>query len=95
MATATNSNPTNDQLLQVLKSHMEDSKNEQFLVFIHGGPGLGKTWTVNEFKNMLSSNNEKYLCTAFTGNATSLLSGGETIHSLFQFYVGKKPSKSY
>jgi PIF1-like helicase len=39
---------------------------------------------------MLSSNNEKYLCTAFTGNATSLLSGGETIHSLFQFYVGKK-----
>jgi PIF1-like helicase len=57
---------------------------------MHGGPGVGKTWTVNEFKNMLCRKNEKILCTAFTGVAASLLTGGETIHSLFQFHFGKK-----
>jgi PIF1-like helicase/Phosphoglucose isomerase len=39
---------------------------------------------------MLCRKNEKFLCTAFTGVAASLLTGGETIHSLFQFHVGKK-----
>ena len=39
--------------------------------------------------------NEKKLCTAFTGVAASLLTGGETIHSLFQYHVGKKIFKSH
>ena len=34
--------------------------------------------------------NRKHVCTAFTGVAASLLSGGETIHSLFHIPVGKK-----
>ena len=92
ISTKTIFNPTNDQInvLKVLKSHLHEFKNEQFLLFIHGGPGVGKTWTVNEFKNMLTTNNEKFLCTAFTGVAASLLNGGETLHSLFQFHVGRK-----
>ena len=39
---------------------------------------------------MLCRKNENFLCTAFTGVAASLLTGGETMHSLFQFHVGKK-----
>ena len=86
-----NMTPTNDQLkvLQVLKSYLQEFQDKQFLLFIHGGPGVGKTWTINEFKNMLREKRLKFLCTAYTGVAASLLNGGETIHSLFQFYIGK------
>lgn len=87
-----NINPTNDQsnVLKTLTYCVEKNYNEQFLIFIHGGPGVGKTWTMNEFKKTLMKNNKKFICTAYTGVAASLLTGGETIHSLFQFHIGEK-----
>ena len=69
---------------------MTDS-DEELLLIIHGGPGVGKTWTINEFKMMLLNANERFVCTAYTGAAASLLAGGETIHYLFQITVGKNP----
>ena len=64
-------------------------RDDQFLVCIHGGPGVGKTWTINELKKN-NKLHKKHVSTAFTGVAASLLSGGETIHSLFHIPVGKK-----
>lgn len=43
-------NPTDDQLYTLSKLEKYLHVDEQFLTFIHGGPGVGKTWTINEFK---------------------------------------------
>ena len=82
---------TKDQIkaLNFFENYLTTNFDKQLLLFIHGGPGVGKTWTINEFKSKLSHANEKFLCTAYTGAAASLLAGGETIHSLFQIPVGK------
>jgi PIF1-like helicase len=82
--------PTNDQLFALSQLDNYLQTNEQFLIFIHGGPGVGKTWTINQFKNKMENLNKKHISTAYTGVAASLLSGGETIHSLFHIPVGKK-----
>ena len=84
----TSSKPTNDQskALSILENYLTNETHTQLLLFIHGGPGVGKTWTI---KKKLKNLHKKILCTAYTGAAASLLFGGETIHSLFQIPVGK------
>lgn len=82
--------PTEDQLIALSEFQTYFQTNEQYLIFIHGGPGVGKTWTINEMKKKMDSIHLKHISTAFTGVAASLLTGGETIHSLFHIPVGKK-----
>lgn len=41
----------------------------------------------NKHEKILKEKNKKDLCTVCIGVAARLLSGGETIHSLFQFHV--------
>jgi PIF1-like helicase len=81
--------PTEDQLYSLSQFENYLQRDNQFLIFIHGGPGVGKTWTINELKKM-DTLHRKHDSAAFTGVAASLLSGGETIHSLFHITVGKK-----
>lgn len=85
-----NATPTEDQLKAISEVNKYLKSEDQFLVFIHGGPGVGKTWTINEIKKEMNKLNKKHVSIAFTGVAASLLSGGETIHSLFHIPIGKK-----
>ena len=36
-----------------------NEKNEDFFHFIHGGPGVGKTWTINEYEKFPKKKNKK------------------------------------
>lgn len=74
--------------MSILENYLTNETHTQLLLFIHGRPGVRKTWTINEFKKKLENLHKKFLCTAYTGAAASLLVGGETIHSLFQIPVG-------
>ena len=86
--------PTTDQLrcLQIVSDHIDHlctekanngSDRRQLLLFIHGGPGVGKTWVVNTIREMLEKAEIGSVSTAFTGAAASMIPTAETIHSLF------------
>lgn len=63
---------TQEKTLQILQS----GKN----VFLTGEPGSGKTFTINQFTEYLSSKNIPYAVTASTGIAATHING-TTIHS--------------
>ena len=46
----TSSKPTNDQskALSILENYLTNETHTQLLLFIHGGPGVGKTWTIKK-----------------------------------------------
>jgi hypothetical protein len=56
--------------------------NKQVLIILHGGPGTGKSTTVNAILDELPINSS--LCCAPTGIAATLLKNGKTINSLLK-----------
>ena len=87
--------PTQDQLkvlqlvadhidiVQAAKATLQPGKPPRLLLLILGGPGVGKTWTLNTIRKLLSESGVDSVSTAFTGAAASLIPGAETTHSLF------------
>jgi hypothetical protein len=69
--------------LFLTKSNPKPQKVPQLLLLIHGWPGVGKTWTVNTIRALLSDADIGTCSTAFTGAAASLISEAETTHSMF------------
>ena len=61
-----------------------DAVNSGRHVFVTGGAGCGKTWTMRALVEGMTLAGTQYVCTATTGVAAQLLPGGVTIHS----YVG-------
>jgi len=56
---------------------------EQLFLLIHGGPGVGKTWTLHRMQEILREFDLGVLFCAFAGSAASLLPNAETINTLF------------
>ena len=65
-----------------------DAVNSGRHVFLTGGAGCGKTWTMRALVEGMTLAGTQYACTATTGVAAQLLPGGITIHS----YVGFRRS---
>jgi hypothetical protein len=51
----------------------------QLRLLLLGGPGTGKTWTVNKLIEIIEAFGLKAVCMAYTGKAASLMSGGNHI----------------
>ena len=51
----------------------------QLRLLLLGGPGTGKTWTVNKLIEIIEAFGLKAVCMAYTGKAASLVSGGNHI----------------
>ncbi|RCN43056.1 hypothetical protein ANCCAN_10937 [Ancylostoma caninum] len=58
------------------------------LFFIDGPGGSGKTYLYNALFNILIGQNNKVICTAWTGIAANLLPNGRTAASLFKLDIG-------
>jgi len=92
--------PTQDQaaILAKIEEHLrllQQSKNDspQLLLMIHGGPGVGKTWTIQEIMKLVEAHGFKSACTAFTGVAASLIPQAETINTTFSIPVARFSKK--
>ena len=57
-------------------------------IFLSGGPGVGKTFTVNRILEYADALDVPYICGAFSASAATNLKSGATLHSLFQIPVG-------
>jgi len=66
--------------MQYKAAHKHISAPEQLLVFIHGGPGVGKSFFALELISYIDSNT--ICCAAPTGIAASELYKGRTLHDL-------------
>jgi len=80
--------PNSDQtnVLNVIQRHIErlqsKKSSDPFILLIHGGPGVGKTWTVNKARELFEAAGMETVSTAFTGSAATMIPTAETMHSL-------------
>lgn len=65
-----------------------DAVNSGRHVFVTGGAGCGKTWTMRALVEGMVAAGTHFACTATTGVAAQLLPGGKTIHA----FVGYRRS---
>ena len=94
--------PTSDQLkaLNILADHVDQYQNHffdpkqpkpnQLRLLILGGPGVGKTWTINAIREMARQSFLGTCSSAFTGAAACLLPGSETCNSLLAIPATEK-----
>lgn len=61
---------------------------------VHGPGGTGKTFLLNQILNHCLNQNVKTIAMAYTGIASSLLSKGKTVHSLFRIPWNQKQQVS-
>ena len=61
-------------------------------VFVHGGPGVGKTHTINTISALYPSGKIKIV--ASTGTASTLLTGSQTIHSALCLGINDKANNT-
>jgi hypothetical protein len=54
-------------------------------IFVHGGPGVGKSFTIDTLTKIASFRKRKVLVAAYTGVAASNIDGGDTLHRVFKF----------
>jgi hypothetical protein len=74
--------------------HNKHLPNEQQLkplhLFVHGGPGTGKSFFSLRLQKRLATVGLSLLCTAPTGCAAAELFRGRTLHELFSITVGER-----
>ena len=77
-------------VLETLSLHLQEPKQQLFML-LHGGPGVGKTWTVIEFIRLCEVFGKNVLPCSATGAACSNIPGAVTIHTGFDIhpYTGK------
>lgn len=82
---------TQQELMKILTDHIDGGQKEQLLLFVLGGPGVGKTWSVNTLIQLLDSIRAKgVLASAFMGSAASNIPGSGTVHRLYNIPIPKK-----
>ena len=73
--------------------HRDGVKPPQLKVLVLGGPGVGKSFVIERFTEMLENAGLKSIVTAYTGVAVSLHKNAETISSKFHLKILKKDEK--
>ena len=71
------------EAVEAWKEKQTTKEPDQLLLLISGGPGVGKTFTINAIRSLLEAKGIRTLSTAYTGAAASIIPTAETIHSLF------------
>ena len=81
----------------MLGSHVDKHHNGpkplQLKVLVLGGPGVGKSFVIEQFTEMLDAAGLKSILTAYTGVAVALHKNAETISSKFHLKILKKDEK--
>jgi nucleoside-triphosphatase THEP1 len=70
--------------------HQNAEKPQQLKILVLGGPGVGKTFVIERFTEMLEAAGLKSIVTAYTGVAVALHQNAETISSKFHMKILKK-----
>ena len=89
-------NEQQKKVFNVLKTVVDENKAQK-LLDMSGGAGTGKSYVINaisQYAHEATGNRNFVRVAAPTGNAASLFSGGETLHSMFKIPAEKWFSES-
>jgi hypothetical protein len=84
-------NSLQQEAVNIVMAHINEHK--QLKLILHGGPGTGKSTTINSIIQHIGSNS--IVCCAPTGIAASVLRNGRTIDSLFHTFSRNPTQLSY
>ena len=81
--------PSQLALVAAVVDHARDELLDPLRLLVLGGPGVGKTFTVNVISDFLRDRGKRLVCMAPTGAASALLRDGRTVHSLLSILPDK------
>jgi hypothetical protein len=78
------------RIIKVDELRAENKKVEFEMIFLHGGPGVGKSYWAHTLHERITKSGFKMISCALCGTAASGLPRGQTFHSLFGFSINDK-----